>query len=96
MIYTITGVVDPFEKNIATRLFGYAHEFEEAKEMVMENYCDIFEHTYRYAVVEPVKWGIHPLTLPHEQTWFQYNFQTESYDKIDFVLENQINIHGIG
>lgn len=42
------------------RTFGYKEKFETAKCALNENWCDMRECIYDYAVVEEIQSGIHP------------------------------------
>lgn len=44
----------------AQRVFGYKETFEQTEKALNENWCDMFECLYLYAVVEEIGPGIHP------------------------------------
>ena len=98
MIYTVTGVVDPYDAGyLATRCFGVFQTLDEAMESVVNNYSDIWEHTYNFMVIEPLEFGIHPYSASEDQMWFEYNQKTDRFDFIpSFFLGKECNLHGIG
>lgn len=68
------------------RCFGYYKTLEAATEAVINNYCDIFEYSYTYAVIEEIDEGIHAITK--ESWWFRFNAENGKYDKI--IVDNDI------
>ena len=98
MLYTATGVVDPYNPDyLSTRCFGIFQTLEDAMENVINNYCDIWEGRYEFMVIEPLKFGLHQYSANDDQLWFQYNQKIDKFDFITaFFLENIHNIHGIG
>ncbi len=49
------------------RTFGYKETFEMAKLALNENWCDMREYVYNFAIVEKIPSGIHPDV---EEMWF--------------------------
>ena len=65
----------------STRIVGYYGELETALTAVKENRCDIYENTYKYAIVEEVFPGLYPFA---PNRWvFEYNRRTGEYNLID-------------
>ena len=63
------------------RVFGFKETFEQAEKALNENYCDMFEFLYKYAVVEEMKPAIHPDV---ENRWFfQWNEDKQGFFRID-------------
>lgn len=66
-----------------TRCVGYFKSFEEAEQVVTNNYYDLWEAgCYPYVVIENIpegvyKYDFHPL-------WFKYNETTGLYEPIDY------------
>lgn len=60
-----------------TRTVGWVGNLEIAKEIVVNNYGDIWEYSYDYAVIEEVEEGLYPLC---KDRWFyQYNEELKQY-----------------
>ena len=84
--YFITGItykgeVETVLPNRGQRCFGYFQTFEEAEEAVLNNYCDIWETIYEYAVIEKVRDGIHQYDF--NPTWYKWNLEKECYEKTE-------------
>ena len=76
----------------AIRTFGYYTYFEYADEALRENYCDMYEYLYMYAVVEKIDSGIHPIA---EERWFyKYDEEKNGFYPIEEPkeFEHYINI----
>lgn len=67
--------------SISTRCVGYYKDLEEAKKVVKNNKCDIFECLYEYAVIEKVEEGLYQ--LPKEEYWFKINDDFNGYKEIE-------------
>ena len=85
-VYFVTGITyEGKEKTISPnreqRCFGYFQTFGEAEEAVLNNYCDIWETIYEYAVIEKVRDGIHQIDL--EPIWYKWNLEKECYEKTE-------------
>lgn len=67
-----------------SRTFGFYENFETCKTALQENWCDMHELYYDFAVIELIDEGIHPRT--ESETWFRWNnerggfFETEKPD----------------
>lgn len=63
------------------RCFGFKETFEEADIAVRENWCDINETIYNYAVIEEIDSGIHPDV---KNRWFyKFDYDKGVYEPID-------------
>lgn len=83
-MYFITGIKDLDKEwgTKETRCFGYKKIFEEADQAVKENWCDINETIYDYAVIEYIEEGIHQVCF--EKRWFyKFNYDKEIYEAMD-------------
>lgn len=59
------------------RTFGYYDNFNYADEALKQNYCDMHEAIYHYAVIEKINTGIHPIA---EKRWFyKYDKEKEGF-----------------
>lgn len=65
----------------AARVFGFVETLEEAERALNENWCDMFEYLYTYAVVEKMEPGIHPEC--EEEYWFEWNQEKEGFFRIE-------------
>lgn len=70
----------------ATRTVGYYTNKKDAVDTVLENCCDIWEHSYTYAVVEYIEPGIYNLAT--ERWFFKWNMDTLQYEPIDSIEDN--------
>ena len=51
----------------ASRTFGYYDNLNTCIQALNQNWCDMFEYLYEYAIVEKIGQGIHPEC---EERWF--------------------------
>ena len=65
----------------ATRTWGYYEEKEVALRAVRENWTDMWEYWYEYAVVEKLGAGISPHC--EEIYWFKFDIEARQYVEID-------------
>ena len=56
----------------ASRTFGYYDNLNTCIQALNQNWCDMFEYLYEYAIVEKIGPGIHPEC---EERWFLKNGQ---------------------
>ena len=63
------------------RTFGYKETLEAAEKALNENWCDMREYLYEYAVVENFTPGIHPIA--EEEYWFKWDEQKMGFFRID-------------
>jgi hypothetical protein len=63
------------------RTFGYTQTFEEAEKKLNENYLDLHEYLYQYAVVEKIPAGIHQTA--EKEVWFKWNEEKGGFFQID-------------
>jgi len=62
------------------RLMGIFGDFSTANRVVRNNETDIFEYTYKYAVISEYHFGMYP--RPIETKVYEYNFNDDGYDLI--------------
>ena len=75
-----------------TRTFGYYDNFDDADKALKDNYCDMHETIYHYAVVEKIDAGIHHIA---EKRWFyKYDKEKDGFYPIEEPkeFEHHINI----
>lgn len=65
----------------SNRTFGYYCNKGDAVEAVINNYADIYEYTYRYAVIEHILEGLY--NVASERLFFEWNDETKKYELID-------------
>lgn len=86
-IYTITcfSKLEKDEKGWlrtgAQRTFGYYMERDVAIQALHENWCDMFEYLYEYAVIEAMREGIHCDVA--EEIWFQWDNERKGFFEIE-------------
>lgn len=82
-MYFITGIedLDPEWGTKGTRCFGYKKTFENADKAVRENWCDINETIYDYAVIEFMRDEIHPDCL--ERWFYKFDYDKGIYEAIN-------------
>lgn len=89
-IYPITVMTDIVNKNgfcycSSGQQVGIYYKKEDAIETVVENCGDINEHTYNYALVEEIPYGVYPTA--HNRWWYKFNYNTCKYEQI-FSMED--------
>ena len=62
---TTIDVADKENKTFTWRTPGFRYSLEDAKAVVEENMCDIFEYCYKYAVIEELS----PIYTLNEKTF---------------------------
>ena len=78
---TIIEDLDPEWGTKGTRCIGYKKTFEEADQAVRENWCNINETIYNYAVIEFIGDGMYPDCL---KRWFyKFNYDKRIYEPIN-------------
>lgn len=65
----------------ATRTFGYYEDYETCKQALNENWCDMWEYLYDWAVVEKIGPGIH--AHAEEMGWFKWNDDRQGFFEIE-------------
>lgn len=65
----------------ATRCPGFYHSMDEAEADVTENHCDIFECSFRYAVIHEVRPGVYPHY--EQRKFYHYDTETDRYTPIE-------------
>lgn len=76
-----------------SRCVGYVDKVEDAIEIIKENCCDIFEYTYKYAVIENVPMGIYQCDM--KPKWFKMDYKLDEVAECESPLKNQVGF-GIG
>lgn len=72
-MYFITSVA-----NDGTRCVGYVSTLEEAKDIVENNRCDLYEAGfYPWCVIEHIREGLYQYDF--SPIWFEYNDYTNKY-----------------
>lgn len=64
-----------------SRCFGYKKTFEEAKEALHNNTCNMHEYLYKFAVIEKLGPYIHPEVEQHQ--FFKYDANKKGFFEID-------------
>ena len=67
------------------RCVGYYKDFDTAKDVVINNNCDINETCYDFCIIENVPEGLY--RYDYNPVWFRWNSETEHYEVIDYVPE---------
>lgn len=63
------------------RIVGFKHNLKSAKQIVIDNVCDICESCYKYALIEEVVPCVYPC---NDKRWyFKYNKEIQKYEKIE-------------
>lgn len=73
------------------RTFGYLESFEEAEKALNENWCDMFECLYRYAVVERINPGKvkNIICESKDRKWFQYDVEKDGFFQLEEPIINE-------
>ena len=71
--------VDGWNKKY-TRCWGYAETFDEAEKAVLENYTDIHEESYQWAVIEEHVMDVFAMTTGLFQ-WYHWNENKRAYER---------------
>jgi len=64
-----------------TRTFGYFDNLEICRRALHENWCDMHEYLYEFAVVEYIEQGIH--SHAKEMAWFRWDDEKEGFFEIN-------------
>ena len=65
----------------SARTFGYYMNSYDARSAVKYNYCDIFELTYEYMVIEHIEEGLYQLAFG--RMFFKWNNEKREYEEIE-------------
>lgn len=65
----------------SSRCFGYFETLYDATKALNENWCDMHETIYWYAVIEKIGEGIHPEV--EEEYWFKYDIEKDGFFRIE-------------
>ena len=63
------------------RTFGYFDNLETSKQALNENWCDMHEGLYEFAVIENIGQGIHPHAK--EIAWFRWDDEKQGFFEIE-------------
>lgn len=86
-MYFITGFqkIEPTEYGWpefgAQRTWGYYSERVFAVEALHENWADVCEGVYNYALIESIEEGVHPLEI--DRQWFKWDDERKGYFEIE-------------
>lgn len=80
-IFLITTISVTNNEFSSSRTVGYLNNLNKAKEIVENNYYDLFETIYDYAVIEEVPEGIYPLYK--NQFWYKWNLKEDKYEECE-------------
>lgn len=74
------------------RTFGYLENYDEAEKALNENWCDMYECVYNYAVIEKIGPGkVKGLACKEEdRKWFQYDREKDGFFQIKKPLSYEI------
>lgn len=64
-----------------SRTFGYFDTYNVAVQSLHENWCDMHECLYGYAVIEKIGQGIH--AIAGERQFFKYDREKDGFFEID-------------
>mgnify|MGYP003313196442 CR=1 FL=1 len=70
-----------FYKPASIRTPVFKHTLKEAQNFVENNYCDIFEYTYTYALIEEIKPCAYD--CPIKRWWYKWDNNSCSYVQYD-------------
>lgn len=66
----------------AMRTFGYKENLEDAKLALHENWCDMHECLYSYAVIENIPYG-KTYKKNNDRIWFKYDKDKDGFFEIE-------------
>ena len=69
----------------SSRTFGYYNDRSKAIEVVKNNYCDIQERLYKYAVIEHIPEGFY--NIAEERIFFEWNNEKEAFELITPLID---------
>lgn len=78
---TTIEVVSKGNKAFTWRTPGFRYSLEDAKAVVEENMCDIFEYCYKYAVIEELAPHLYPEV--ENSWWYKWDKEKEKYLPIE-------------
>ena len=67
----------------ATRCWGFYTDKEVALKALHENWTDMWETCYNYAILEPYYEGISGYVFNEDRQFFKYNREKDGYFEID-------------
>lgn len=89
----VMGVLKGFSpennnKNNSSRAWGIYKHFKDAEEAILNNYTDIFEHFYNYAVIEEIPVIDFSNTKQNyfytiNEWWYEATYDPNDYEKIE-------------
>ena len=77
------------------RTVGYYFTYDDARDAVVNNYGDIHETIYNYALIEKVAPGIYNGATADSRSLFSYNKEKKTYDPVEEPAFLS-NFYGIG
>lgn len=85
-MYFIIVLRSEDDKNFTSiRTVGFYQKFEDAYNAVINNSCDIFEHTYSYAMIEELSEGLYPIN--NGRFLFKWNHDLNQYWSCEEIEE---------
>jgi hypothetical protein len=72
-----------WKNKLNQRCVGFFFDLESAKNSVIRNDLDIYEHQYNVVVIEKSYEGFFNYGEPESDCWYKFNKQTEKYEKIE-------------
>lgn len=64
--------MEEYKAHGGRRAFGWFSSLKKAKEAVENNYCDIHECSYKYAIIEKTVEGFHCGLNYYKEYWYQW------------------------
>ena len=65
------------------RTVGYYFTYDDARDAVVNNSCDIHETMYNYALIEKVAPGLYNGAVSESRSFFKYDREKDMYDPIE-------------
>lgn len=81
-IYVIM-VMHDINVEIGDRIPGYYFDKDIAFEAVKNNWCDVWETCYNYALIEEIEEGLYKSAAKGHRWWFKFNLENKQYEEID-------------
>ena len=95
-VTTHYNLLNPLEH--CSRTVGFFETLEEAKRVVEENVCDIFEFYYGHATIEKISDGIYPCIGSDDVIFYEWDSKQDGYREIERPegMENLFGFSNIG
>lgn len=81
-IYVIM-IMHDINIEIGDRIPGYYLDKDVAFKAVKNNWCDIWETCYSYALIEEVEEGLYRPATKGQRWWFKFNLDSKQYEQIE-------------